>query len=169
MPHRLLLWLSQSVSAPNSGRMQWRGDWVSPLLPFYSLISSCLLFLLRPHKSSFYLFFHPTNISHLKRCDPSYLTNSLSPIIFPLPLFPLNLRGQSCRISYSSSKEDMLAAGDLIMCRYVMRTEGFDTAGALRYAILRLLPLSCAQWMPIYFTHPFYPTILPYHLTEYSY
>ena len=43
-----------------------------------------------------------------------------------------HLRGQSCRISYTSSKEDMLAAGDLIMCRYVLRTEGFDTAGALR-------------------------------------
>jgi hypothetical protein len=40
-------------------------------------------------------------------------------------------RGQSCRITYSSNKEDMLAAGDLIMCRYVLRTEGFDTAGAL--------------------------------------
>ena len=41
-------------------------------------------------------------------------------------------RGQSCRIIYTSSKDDMLAAGDLIMCRYVLRTEGFDNAGALR-------------------------------------
>ena len=41
-------------------------------------------------------------------------------------------RGQSCRMIYTSSKDDMLAAGDLIMCRYVLRTEGFDNAGALR-------------------------------------
>jgi hypothetical protein len=40
-------------------------------------------------------------------------------------------RGQSCRIIYASSKEDMLAAGDLIMCRYVLKTEGYDAAGAL--------------------------------------
>ena len=44
----------------------------------------------------------------------------------------LHCRGQSCRITYTSSKEDMLAAGDLIMCRYVLRTEGFDNAGAVR-------------------------------------
>ena len=52
-----------------------------------------------------------------------------------LHLFSIFLfhRGQSCRITYTSSKEDMLAAGDLIMCRYVLRTEGFDAAGALRW------------------------------------
>ena len=44
----------------------------------------------------------------------------------------LHCRGQSCRITYTSSKDDMLAAGDLIMCRYVLRTEGFDNAGAVR-------------------------------------
>ena len=40
-------------------------------------------------------------------------------------------RGQSCRLTYSSSKDDMLAAGDLIMCRYVMHTEGYDVVGAV--------------------------------------
>jgi hypothetical protein len=30
----------------------------------------------------------------------------------------------------------MLAAGDLIMCRYVLRTEGFDNAGALRCVLV---------------------------------
>ena len=33
-------------------------------------------------------------------------------------------RGQSCRVVYISGKDDMLAAGDLIICRYLMRTEG---------------------------------------------
>ena len=47
----------------------------------------------------------------------------------------LHFRGQSCRITYTSSKEDMLAAGDLIMCRYVLRTEGFDNAGAVRWSV----------------------------------
>ena len=39
-------------------------------------------------------------------------------------------RGQSCRIVYISGKDDMLAAGDLIMCRYLMRTEGHEIVGA---------------------------------------
>ena len=47
----------------------------------------------------------------------------------------LHCRGQSCRITYTSSKDDMLAAGDLIMCRYVLRTEGFDNAGAVRWKV----------------------------------
>ena len=34
-------------------------------------------------------------------------------------------RGQSCRVMYVSGKDDMLAAGDLIICRYLMRTEGW--------------------------------------------
>ena len=39
-------------------------------------------------------------------------------------------RGQGCRIIYSCGKDDMLAAGDLIMCKYVMRIEGYEIVGA---------------------------------------
>ena len=39
-------------------------------------------------------------------------------------------RGQSCRIVYITGKEDILASGDLIMCRYLMRTEGHEIVGA---------------------------------------
>ena len=39
-------------------------------------------------------------------------------------------RGQSCRVIYISGKDDMLAAGDLIICRYLMRTEGHEVVGA---------------------------------------
>ena len=39
-------------------------------------------------------------------------------------------RGQSCRVTYVAGQGDMLAAGDLVMCRYVMRTEGHDLVGA---------------------------------------
>lgn len=31
---------------------------------------------------------------------------------------------------YAANKEDMLAAGELIMCRYILRTEGFESVGA---------------------------------------
>ena len=93
--------------------------------------------------SNLLILFHPLlsfleSFNPLPSPSPSHL-ESFNPLSSPLPPpFPLllppfsNIRGQSCRISYSSSKEDMLAAGDLIMCRYVMKTEGFDTAGALR-------------------------------------
>ena len=39
-------------------------------------------------------------------------------------------RGQSCRVAYVAGKGDMVAAGDLVMCRYIMRTEGHDLVGA---------------------------------------
>jgi hypothetical protein len=39
-------------------------------------------------------------------------------------------RGQSCRVVYISGKEDMLSAGDLVMCRYLMKTEGHEMVGA---------------------------------------
>jgi len=31
---------------------------------------------------------------------------------------------------YSCAKDDMLAAGDLIMCKYIMRFDGFEVVGA---------------------------------------
>lgn len=40
-------------------------------------------------------------------------------------------RGDGCRLVYSSTRDDMLAAGDLIMCKYVMRVEGFENVGCL--------------------------------------
>jgi hypothetical protein len=33
-------------------------------------------------------------------------------------------------VTYTSSKDDMLAAGDLVMARYVLRTEGHELVGA---------------------------------------
>jgi len=39
-------------------------------------------------------------------------------------------RGQSCRVAYVAGKGDMVAAGDLVMCRYTMRTEGHELVGA---------------------------------------
>jgi hypothetical protein len=40
-------------------------------------------------------------------------------------------RGQSCRIVYSTSAEHMFSAGDTVMCRFVMRTAGYEAMGAL--------------------------------------
>ena len=39
-------------------------------------------------------------------------------------------RGQSCRVVYITGKDDMLSAGDLVMCRYLMKTEGHEVVGA---------------------------------------
>ena len=39
-------------------------------------------------------------------------------------------RGQSCRVVYIAGKDDMLSAGDQVMCRYLLRTEGHDMVGA---------------------------------------
>lgn len=37
--------------------------------------------------------------------------------------------GETCRPIYTCSKEDMIAAGDLIMCKYVMKIEGYQNVG----------------------------------------
>ena len=37
--------------------------------------------------------------------------------------------GKRCLIQYHTAPEDLLAAGDLIMCKYVMRTEGHEEVG----------------------------------------
>jgi hypothetical protein len=39
-------------------------------------------------------------------------------------------RGQGCRVCYLTAREDMLAAGDFVMCRYLMRVEGWEQVGA---------------------------------------
>jgi hypothetical protein len=37
--------------------------------------------------------------------------------------------GKRCGLDYSAGPEDLLAAGDLIMCRYVLKTEGHELVG----------------------------------------
>jgi hypothetical protein len=37
--------------------------------------------------------------------------------------------GETCRPIYTCTKEDMIAAGDLIMCKYVMKIEGYQNVG----------------------------------------
>ena len=39
-------------------------------------------------------------------------------------------RGVSCRVIYGVQQQDFHCAGDLVMCRYTMRTEGFQEVGA---------------------------------------
>mmetsp|Transcript_27455 Transcript_27455/g.46070 ORF Transcript_27455/g.46070 Transcript_27455/m.46070 type:complete len:479 (-) Transcript_27455:362-1798(-) len=38
-------------------------------------------------------------------------------------------RNESCRVTFHTTPEDILAAGDLVMCRYVMRIDGCDMVG----------------------------------------
>lgn len=39
--------------------------------------------------------------------------------------------GQGCKLSYQINKDDMLAAGELVMCRFVMRVDGYERVGGL--------------------------------------
>ena len=41
------------------------------------------------------------------------------------------LRREFCRLVYSCNKEDMIAAGDLIMCKYVMKVESYQKVGCM--------------------------------------
>ena len=51
------------------------------------------------------------------------------------------MRREFCRLVYSCNKEDMIAAGDLIMCKYVMKIEGYQkvgcTAGCVQHGMLQ--------------------------------
>ena len=42
-------------------------------------------------------------------------------------------RGIACKVTYTAAKEDVLAAGDLVMCRYTMIIEGLDRVGGQVY------------------------------------
>lgn len=39
--------------------------------------------------------------------------------------------GQGCRLAYTVSRDDMIAAGERVMCRFSLRTEGSEQVGAL--------------------------------------
>ena len=39
--------------------------------------------------------------------------------------------GQGCRLAYSSSRDDIVAAGEQVMCSFSLRTEGSEQVGAL--------------------------------------